>query len=170
MHVNLFTDGSSRGNPGRGGYGYILILPGKVVEGGGSDVMTTNNRMEMMAVLEGLKCFDKERDKFQSVTVCSDSEYLIKGITSWVSSWKRNGWKTSAKKSVLNQDLWQDLDKIVEGLTSEGIAITWKHVRGHAGVVLNERADIIATTFADKEECLTYKGEESLYKKFLEEQ
>ncbi len=148
MSTIIFTDGSSRGNPGPGGWGAIVADGKTVREIGGRDTQTTNNRMELSAVIEALKLTPAE-----PITILSDSEYVIKGITEWIEGWIKRGWKNSQKKPVLNQDLWEAL----YGLT-RGKSITWKYVRGHQGTPGNERCDVIATSFADNEKIDLYNG------------
>lgn len=157
--VTVFTDGSSRGNPGPGGWGAILIFPSDsdskkgewVVEMGGGEKKTTNNRMEMKAVIEALKhSIGKWSDKGvkpKPLMVYTDSSYLIKGITQWVGSWERSGWTKRGGGTVKNEDLWKELKRL-----TDKVDVTWNHVRGHTGVVGNERADEIACRFADGEE------------------
>lgn len=145
----IFSDGSSRGNPGPGGWGAILVRAGKVRELGGREDRTTNNRMEMKALVEVLALVEKGDD----VLVNTDSKYVIQGITSWVSGWKRNGWMTKEKKEVLNRDLWEALSNTVEGKKIE-----WNYVGGHTGIPGNERCDEIATGFADNTRVDLYGG------------
>ncbi len=154
MKVTIHTDGSSRGNPGPGGWGAILVTEGKsdekggdeVIELGGSEVVTTNNRMELMGAIMGLKEIGKG---VSSVEVCTDSQYVKKGMSEWINGWIARGWKGSTKKPVLNQDLWEMLKAEEERLIALGTAVKWTYVPGHAGVPLNERADVIATECAD---------------------
>jgi len=136
----IYTDGSSRGNPGPGGWAAILLQDGEVKELGGREDHTTNNRMELKAAIEGLKAVPAG----SKVSLVADSEYVVKGITLWIKGWIAKNWRTAAKKPVLNQDLWQELLA-----ASNGKNIDWKVVLGHSGVEYNERADIIATSFAD---------------------
>ena len=149
--IVVFTDGSSRGNPGPGGWGAVLVLSGekrKVVEMGGMDKLTTNNRMEMTAVIEVLKYItDLYKDNFYSVVIYTDSRYLIKGIKEWVKLWEKNNWKKKDGESVKNEDLWRKLISF-----KEKTDISWVHVKGHAGISGNERADEIACAFADGKE------------------
>ena len=136
MIVNLYTDGACKGNPGPGGWGVVIIKNGKQVdEIYGGETNTTNNRMELLAVIHGLN----QIEKADMVRVNTDSMYVKNGITSWINKWVENGWKTAAKKDVANKDLWLKLQSIVE--TRE---ITWNWVRGHSGDVGNERADFLA--------------------------
>ena len=147
--VTIFTDGSSRGNPGPGGWGSIVIHGNNVQELGGGETMTTNNRMELIAAIEGLKL----ADPIDTITLYSDSQYVIKGMTEWIEGWQKKGWKNSQKKAVLNRDLWEQLLK-----ASEGKDISWKYVKGHAENPGNNRCDFIATSFADNEPTKLYKG------------
>jgi ribonuclease HI len=158
----IFTDGSSRGNPGPGGYGAIAIYTnGKgevcVDELGGREDQTTNNRMELKAVIEGLKNFiGYYADlKDYTATVYLDSSYVQNGITKWVSGWKKNDWKTGTKKKeeVKNKDLWITLDQLVEDMR-----VTFVRIAGHAGIPGNERCDEIATQFADNKPITLYSG------------
>ena len=133
--VEVFTDGACLGNPGPGGWGAILRYKTSEKEISGYSPDTTNNRMELTAVVEALSAL-KERCR---VTVYTDSRYLRDGITSWIQRWKRNGWKTAAKTAVKNQDLWEALDRICQKHQIE-----WRWVKGHAGHPENERADELA--------------------------
>lgn len=154
--IVVFTDGSSRGNPGRGGYGVVAIYPNAhgemyVDELGGREELTTNNRMELLAVIEGIKNFigyysDAElRDIMFNFYV--DSKYVLQGATSWIHGWKRNGWRTAGgKEDVKNRDLWEEFDTLV---SKHGIQSKWNLIEGHAGVFGNERCDVIATGYAD---------------------
>jgi ribonuclease HI len=153
--VIIYTDGSSRGNPGAGGYGAIIFDGKNVKEIGGREENTTNNRMEMMAAIEALKNIPPNSE----VVVCADSEYLIKGITIWIKNWQRNNWRTKDKREVLNKDLWEEL---LEATTGKNIE--WKKVVGHSGHEFNDRCDEIATGFADGENVALYKGSEADYK------
>ncbi len=165
MEIIIFTDGSSRGNPGPGGWGTIIIENEKVqmengnaivTELGGREEKTTNNKMELKAVIEGLKNI-KNKDDY-SVKIYTDSSYVIKGITQWIKGWKRNGWMTQAKEDVINKDLWMELDELVQGKS-----ISWQYVGGHIGIKGNERCDEIATAFADDLKIELYKGSVSRY-------
>jgi ribonuclease HI len=138
--ITIYTDGSSRGNPGPGGWGAIIIDGEKIKEIGGREEKTTNNRMEMMAAIMALQNIPQNSE----IEIFADSEYLIKGITIWIKNWQRNNWRTKDKREVLNKDLWQ---KLLEA--AEAKNIEWKKVAGHSGHELNERCDEIATSFAD---------------------
>src|SRR3989338_2323210 len=156
--IIIFTDGSSRGNPGPGGFGAIVIADGKVTELGGREEHTTNNRMEMMAVIEVLEYIKNQGSTFfpiqgRTLILYSDSAYVINGITKWVHGWKKNNWITSQKKPVENRDLWEQLDSLCTIYRTE-----WKQVGGHVGVAGNERCDEIATAFADGNRPELYSG------------
>jgi ribonuclease HI len=133
--VTIHTDGACSGNPGPGGWGAILQWGGHTRELKGGEAHTTNNRMELMAAIVALETLKRPCE----VDLHTDSEYLRQGITDWISGWKRNGWRTAARKPVKNLDLWQRLDAAVGRHT-----VHWHWVRGHAGHDLNERADELA--------------------------
>jgi len=155
--ITIYTDGSSRGNPGPGGWGAIVLDEARVIELGGHEDHTTNNRMELSGAIEGLRYAGRLLD--EPIELHTDSEYVMKGMTEWISGWVKRGWKTAAKKPVLNQDLWQELLKV-----SEGKQISWKYVAGHSGHDFNERCDEIATSFADDISIDLYNGPKSEYK------
>jgi ribonuclease HI len=138
-NVQLITDGACIGNPGPGGWACILRYGGRTRELFGSEPETTNNRMELTAAIEGLRTLREPCE----VEVVTDSEYLKNGITTWIHGWKRNGWKTSAKKPVVNQDLWIELDELVSGHR-----IQWTWTKGHADHDDNNRCDELATRAA----------------------
>lgn len=139
--IIIYTDGSSRGNPGPGGYGTLLIYQGHEKELSGGFVKTTNNRMEILAALAGLESL-KEPCK---VTVFSDSKYVIDTMDKgWLNGWKNKGWSRGPRKPLKNVDLWKRMDAVITDHE-----ITWKWVKGHAGIPENERCDILATTAAD---------------------
>jgi ribonuclease HI len=147
--TNLYTDGACSGNPGPGGWGTVAYFDdGSCHELGGRDGATTNNRMEMQAAISALEFF-ASTSQTQQCVLYTDSEYLIKGITQWVKGWKKKGWKTAAGKAVLNQDLWEKLDKIDRQVQSQTkLPVSWQHVRGHSGNIGNERCDTIARGFS----------------------
>lgn len=134
-HVELFTDGACSGNPGPGGWGALLRYKGTEKELSGAEPDTTNNRMELMAAIEGLKAVKRSCD----VTLYTDSKYVLQGVTEWMDGWKSRGWKTADKKPVKNQDLWIALDEQVNRHH-----ITWQWVKGHNGHIENERVDELA--------------------------
>jgi len=133
--IDLFTDGACSGNPGPGGWGAILRWRGHEKELSGGEAATTNNRMEMLAAIRGLEAIKRPA----RVNVHTDSQYVMKGITQWVKSWKARGWKTADKKPVKNEDLWKRLD--AARLRHE---VDWRWIKGHAGHEHNERADELA--------------------------
>lgn len=135
MTVYLFTDGACKGNPGPGGWGALLRYGNNEKELWGGEPLTTNNRMELLAAIEGLRALTRPCH----VVLTTDSQYVKQGINDWLSGWKRNGWKTSAKQPVKNQDLWQQLDE-----ECQRHQIEWRWVRGHTGHPDNERADALA--------------------------
>ena len=135
--IEIYTDGACKGNPGPGGWGALLISGATEKELCGGELGTTNNRMEMMAVIEALTALKRPCQ----VTLYLDSEYVRKGITEWISGWKARGWRTAAKQPVKNVELWQRLDALV---TAGGHSIDWRWVKGHAGNPGNERADALA--------------------------
>jgi ribonuclease HI len=133
--VEVWTDGACSGNPGPGGWGAILAYKGKERELSGGEAMTTNNRMELMGAISALETLTRPC----TVALHTDSQYLRQGITSWIHGWKKNGWKTADRKPVKNEELWKRLE------TALGRhKIEWKWVKGHAGDVMNERADVLA--------------------------
>lgn len=144
--ITIYTDGSSRGNPGPGGWGAIVALEDRVVELGGREEHTTNNRMELTAAIRALDFVSKlaAGSHKPEARIYTDSEYVMKGITEWIGRWQAKGWRTAAKKPVLNQDLWQELLR-----ASEGQEVEWEYVAGHSGHAANDRCDEIATAFAD---------------------
>ena len=133
--IDLFTDGACSGNPGPGGWAAILRMGAHEKELSGGEASTTNNRMELTAVIRGLEALKRS----STVTIHTDSRYVMDGVTQWMARWKRNGWKTADKKPVKNEDLWRELDALCARHD-----IRWKWVRGHSGHSENERADALA--------------------------
>lgn len=133
--IDIYTDGACSGNPGPGGWGAILRAKGQEKELFGGEAQTTNNRMEMMAVIEALRAMKRP----VAARVYTDSQYVMKGITEWIQGWKRRGWKTAGKEPVKNEDLWRTLDTLASQHKLE-----WHWVRGHNGHPENERADELA--------------------------
>ena len=139
--IEIFTDGACRGNPGPGGWGALLRFGDDEKELCGGEAETTNNRMELMAVIQALSALKRPCD----VILTSDSTYVLKGIQEWMPSWKKRGWKTAAKKPVKNVDLWKLLDDAIQGHT-----IDWLWVKGHSGHAENEIADQLANRGIDE--------------------
>ena len=137
-----YTDGACIGNPGPGGWAAILVSGAGREEIGGGAAHTTNNRMELTAVIEALRRVPAE----SRVQIVTDSEYVLKGITQWVPGWRRRGWRTSTGQPVVNRDLWETLAGLV------GDRVSWEWVRGHAGHPENERADALARAYARKQQ------------------
>lgn len=141
-HVDIYTDGACKGNPGPGGWGVLLKSGMTERELFGGERLTTNNRMEMTAVIEGLSALRRPCD----VTLYIDSQYVLKGITEWIHGWKARGWRTASKEPVKNVELWQRIDELVQ---NSGHKIEWRWVRGHNGDPGNERADQLANLGVD---------------------
>jgi ribonuclease HI len=161
MKITIYTDGSSRGNPGPGGWAAVIMTPEEVIELGGREDMTTNNRMELSGALFGLKEIGQE---VKEVEVCTDSQYVKKGMSEWIDGWIKKGWIASTKKPVLNKDLWVALKEEENRLKVGGVKVVWTYVPAHVGVVMNERADTIATMCADNANDLQlYRGPKSDY-------
>ena len=131
----MYTDGACKGNPGIGGWGVYVLRENDEIDLNGFDINTTNNKMELTAVIEGLKTLQNKSE----VTIVTDSQYVKNGINQWIHKWKKNGWKTASKKPVKNKDLWKQLDYLV----GEHMC-NWEWVRGHSGDPGNERADLLA--------------------------
>lgn len=141
QEVEIYTDGGCRGNPGVGGWGALLRMGGHEKELKGAEADTTNNRMELTAAIEGLKALKRPC----KVILTTDSQYVKNGITQWLPNWKKNNWRTAAKKPVKNQDLWQALDAAIQPHEIE-----WAWVKGHAGHAENERVDELANQAMDE--------------------
>lgn len=139
--VEIYTDGACKGNPGPGGWGALLRCNGHERHLFGGEGHTTNNRMELLAAIQGLSALTKP----SQVVLTTDSEYLRKGITEWLNNWKRRGWRTADKKPVKNVDLWQQLDEVAQKHT-----ITWKWIKGHSGHPENDIADALANQGIDE--------------------
>ncbi|MFY8102966.1 MAG: ribonuclease HI [Ramlibacter sp.] len=135
--IEIYTDGACKGNPGPGGWGVLLKAGGTEKELFGGEPATTNNRMELMAVIQALSALKRPCE----VTLFLDSQYVLKGITEWLPGWKAKGWRTAGKQPVKNVELWQQLDALVQ---HGGHRIDWRWVRGHNGDPGNERADALA--------------------------
>ncbi len=140
--IVIYTDGGCSGNPGPGGWGAVILADGKELRLSGGEHNTTNNRMELMAAISALSTVANTPDfNNRPVSVYADSQYVKNGITSWITNWKKNGWRTAAKKPVLNQDLWQKLDALNSSLN-----VSWNWVKGHAGIEYNEVCDQLCQT------------------------
>ena len=140
--ITIYTDGACSGNPGVGGWG-VVIIEDNINEFflNGGDMNTTNNKMELTAAIKALKTFEKK----STITLITDSKYVKDGIQSWIQNWKKNGWKTAAKKPVKNKELWIELDELIARHN-----ITWKWVKGHAGNTHNEKADYLARRYIEE--------------------
>ena len=140
--ITIYTDGACSGNPGIGGWGVVILENNKedIFLNGGND-NTTNNRMELTAAIEALKYFADS----QTIRLITDSKYVKDGIQSWIQNWKKNGWKTAAKKPVKNKELWIELDQLISRHT-----ISWEWVKGHDGNVHNEKADYLARRYIEE--------------------
>ena len=139
--VEIYTDGACRGNPGPGGWGASLRYNGKQKDLYGGEAETTNNRMELMAVIKSLESLSRSCE----VKIFTDSKYVLEGMTKWMANWKKRGWKTSAKKPVKNAELWQRLDTAVQAHD-----VSWQWVKGHSGDDGNEHADMLANRGIDE--------------------
>ena len=139
--LKIYTDGACKGNPGPGGWGALLDYEGKIKEINGYSANTTNNIMELTAVIKSLK----ELNRPCNIIITTDSNYVKNGITKWIHNWKKNGWKTANKKPVKNKELWENLDSLTKSHT-----IDWQWIKGHSGHPENERADTLANLAIDK--------------------
>ena len=139
--VDIYTDGACSGNPGPGGWGVLIEIDNENIELSGGDRETTNNRMELMAAIKALEEIDQDYE----ITLYTDSNYVKDGITSWISNWKKNNWKTASKKDVKNKELWIRLDEAIKDKN-----ISWVWVKGHAGNAGNEQADYLARSALEK--------------------
>lgn len=160
--VIIFTDGSSRGNPGPGGWGAIVVLNGLVQELGGGEDHTTNNKMELQAAVEALRFVETQTISDATILIHTDSSYVIQGITKWIKAWVENDWVTAQDEPVVNKEEWRKLIGVVE-ILEENNKLTWVYLRGHVGIPGNERVDGIATAFADKKKIKLYKGSREKY-------
>jgi ribonuclease HI len=154
-----FTDGAARGNPGRAGWGAVIVtLADEVVELGGAEPHSTNNRMELTAAIEALAFVRTHHAQATGgIEIRTDSSYLVHGMTRWMAAWRRRGWRTATGSEVLNRDLWERLDALSAACEHDG-GVRWRLVPAHSGVPGNERADRIATAMADGEPFELYRG------------
>ena len=154
--IKVYTDGACSQNPGPGGWAFVIILKEvsaegtekELLRGAGGDKLTTNNRMELLAVIQALTAYQKDilpHYHDYPVTLHTDSQYVQQGISSWIKKWKQNGWRTASREPVKNQDLWQQLDALASQLSLE-----WMWVKGHAGNRYNELCDTLAVEAAKK--------------------
>ena len=140
--ITIYTDGACSGNPGIGGWGIVILeLKKEPIFLNGGDDNTTNNQMELTAAIQALKYFEDS----EKITLFTDSQYVKNGIESWINNWKKNGWKTASKKPVKNQQLWVELDLLIAKHN-----VIWKWVKGHAGNLYNEKADLLARKYIEK--------------------
>lgn len=142
--VIIYTDGAAKGNPGRAGWGAIFLVNDRVIEIGGGVEHATNNQMELTAPMEALKHLKNKFSNIKHIEIVSDSKYVILGITEWIFNWLRNNWRNANKKPVLNKELWEELYELTQDLKPK-----WTYVKGHNGDKWNERADVVATSFAE---------------------
>ena len=157
----IYCDGACSGNPGPGGWGAIIARPdGRVVELGGYEGSTTNNQMEMLGALLALR---EIRNEDSDVLICTDSTYVIRGITQWIFGWQRNQWKTAEGKDVLNKTIWQELARETRA-RQERSKLEWRYVRGHTGNPGNERVDEIAVSFSKGKPSRLFNGSLNNYK------
>lgn len=157
--IVVFTDGAAKGNPGPGGWGALIAAGDRVVELGGGDAHTTNNRMEITAPIEALTLLGERPG---AVDLYTDSTYVIRGITQWIHGWRKRGWKTAEGKDVLNRPLWERLALLDRGRAARG-GIRWHYVPGHSGIPGNERVDEIASGFATLTPPPLYRGTRAAY-------
>jgi ribonuclease HI len=142
--VDIFTDGGCSGNPGPGGWAYVVLSDGQMVSySSGGEAQTTNNRMELCAVIHAIE--DASLLGAKSLTISTDSQYVKNGITTWIINWKRNGWRTAGKDPVKNRELWEELDKL-----NASNDIRWNWVKGHAGIKYNEMCDSLVRKEMEK--------------------
>ena len=147
--IIIYTDGAAKGNPGKAGWGTVFLVGGKILEIGGGVEHATNNQMELTAPIEALKYIAKSSARgvlAGDIEIISDSKYVILGITEWIFNWQKNNWRNANRKPVLNRELWEKLFKLTQELKPK-----WTYVEGHTGDKYNERADLIATSFAEGE-------------------
>jgi ribonuclease HI len=156
--IQIYTDGAAKGNPGNAGWAAVILLSqnnsgqGGIYEIGGRKEHATNNQMELTAPIEALKYLKTKMPKTPfDIEIISDSKYVILGITEWIMSWQKNGWRNANKKPVLNRELWEELYKLTKEITCppERRELKWTYVKGHNEDKYNDRADLIATSFAE---------------------
>lgn len=160
--IVMYTDGSSLGNPGPGGWGALLVSAQRVLELGGREDASTNNRMELYAVIASFEQLAELGVRDYEITVFADSKYVLDGITKWMGGWKQRGWTKADKKPVLNQDLWVRMDDLKSFLEADN-KLFFEHVYGHTGEKYNERVDDIARGLAEKKEIELFDGRRQDY-------
>ena len=143
--ITLYADGACSGNPGPGGWGVVLLIKNKEYTLSGGAPMTTNNKMELKAALEGLEFIAQRYTDNVTINLYTDSQYVQKGMTSWLNGWKRNNWKNAQKQPVKNRELWEALDSF-----NQQYLIHWHWIKGHAGHIYNEKADQLARQAIDQ--------------------
>jgi ribonuclease HI len=158
--ILVFTDGAAKGNPGAGGYGAVVLAGEKVIELGARKAHTTNNEMELKAVVEALAHIGNTK---KTIAIYTDSKYVVEGAKGWIFGWMKNGWKTKAGTDVINKELWQELASLLKHVTVE-----WHKVPGHVGIIGNERADAIASDFGEGKSVQLYMGAKSEYEHDIE--
>ena len=144
--VTIYTDGAAKGNPGKAGWGAVFLVNDKVIEIGGGVEHATNNQMELTAPIEALKHIKNKFSNIRHIEIISDSKYVILGITEWILGWRKNNWRNANRRPVLNRELWEELHELNEELKPK-----WIYVKGHNEDKWNDRADLIATSFAEGE-------------------
>lgn len=155
QRLTIFTDGAAKGNPGPGGYGAVLLIDDTVLEIGAGKKLTTNNEMELRAVVEALKHVPADS---KHVDIYTDSKYVVEGATGWIFGWMKNGWKTKTNGDVSHRELWQELILLLKK-----IKVDWHKIPGHSGLVGNERADVIASQFGEEKHVVLYNGKRADY-------
>lgn len=153
--ITIFTDGAAKGNPGPGGYGAVLVVGDMVTEIGEGKPLTTNNEMELRAVVEALR---QVPSGTKGVEIYTDSKYVVSGATGWIFGWMKNGWQTKSGSAVLHKELWVELAALLKEVT-----VVWHKVPGHVGIVGNERADRIASDLGEGKVVDLYHGQKALY-------
>ena len=162
--MEIYTDGSSLGNPGKGGWGAILIGKNNVVEIGEAVDDATNNQMELLAIYKALELLSERDVNNYEITLYSDSAYCVNGLNEWVINWQKNEWKKSDKKDVLNKDLWQDILRVREFAEVDN-KLFFEHIKAHNGHIYNERVDDIARESAEGKEVELFEGKKEDYLK-----
>ncbi|MCK5588709.1 MAG: ribonuclease HI [Candidatus Pacebacteria bacterium] len=160
--LEVYTDGSSLGNPGRGGWGVIFLGKQKVFEIGGAQSGVTNNQMELLAIQKAFEFLAEKNFKNYEIVVKSDSKYFIDGIEKWIFNWQKNNWKTASKKLVKNRDLWEKIVSLRDFIELDN-KFKFEHVRAHVGEKYNERVDDIARESAEEKKVELFKGNRADY-------